>query len=126
MGERSKEKGARAEVGGRVVEQLVEILGSSLVAVIVGVSQTSTLREWINDGPPASRLTVLRLALKIASAIATRHGEKVAQSWLQGANRVLDDRPPALALRSMLSLPLPKSVEEAIRIESAALIFLNN
>jgi hypothetical protein len=121
-----KGEAARAESGGCVVERLVEILGSRLVAVIAGVSQTSTLREWIKGGPPADRLTVLQLALKIASEIAARHDERTAQSWFQGANQALSDRTPALALRSMLSLPLPKSVEEATRIDSAALIFLNS
>jgi hypothetical protein len=70
---------------------------SRLVAVITGVNQTSTLREWIKGGPPAERLPVLRRALKIASVIEARHDTKTAQSWFQGANHVFGDQSPVLA-----------------------------
>ena len=126
MGEGPNEERARAESGGRVVERLVEILGSRLVAVIVGVSQTSTLREWIKGGPPAERLPVLRRALKMASVIEARHDAKTAQSWFQGASHVLGGQSPALALKGLLSVPNRQHAAEAERIESAARTFLDN
>jgi hypothetical protein len=83
-----------------IVSRLVDILGSRLCAVIGDVKQTSTVREWI-DGkePTVGRERILRLALRVANAIAGRYGSDVAQSWFQGANHVLADESLALVLK---------------------------
>jgi hypothetical protein len=49
--------GACCEEGGRIVARLAEILGSTLIAVMVGVGHASTLREWIGGGSPVDRLS---------------------------------------------------------------------
>jgi hypothetical protein len=84
-----------------VVKELVELLGSKLVAYVAGVTETRAVRQWAErqrearDPIPAR----LRLALQVALLIARHDNARVAQAWFQGLNPQLDDRSPARLLR---------------------------
>jgi hypothetical protein len=65
------------------------------------VRETRAVREWaegtrtINNETDVERL---RIAYRAAHLIAERDTPAVAQTWFQGLNLILDDRPPALLL----------------------------
>ncbi len=66
------------------------------------VKETRAVRQWaegtrtINNDTDVERL---RIAYRAARLIAERDTPAVAQTWFQGLNPILDDRPPALLLR---------------------------
>lgn len=84
-----------------VIEELINLLGSNLVAYIARVRETRTVREWA-AGAGVKRGDVeprLRVAFRIALFIAEHDDPSVVQSWFQGLNPELDDRSPARLLR---------------------------
>ena len=84
------------------VSELVEILGTKLVAYIAGVKETRAVQEWargVRDPKDPALERRLRLALQIAHLIAEHDSREVAQAWFQGLNPQLDDRAPAQLLR---------------------------
>lgn len=84
-----------------LVAELSELLGSKLVAYIAGVRETRAVRQW-SGGEREAREPIpkrLRLALQVASLIASHDNASVAQAWFQGLNPQLDDRSAARLLR---------------------------
>jgi len=94
------ERAMRLELPDAIAETS-RLLGPKLVAYICGVSETRLVRAWADGerSPRGHAEPRLRLALWIASLIAERDNEHVAQAWFQGLNPQLDDRSPARLLR---------------------------
>lgn len=95
------DKATRVSFRGAVSE-LVEILGTKLVAYIADVKETRAVQEWargVRDPKDPALERRLRLALQIAHLIAEHDRREVAQAWFQGLNPQLDDRAPAQLLR---------------------------
>ncbi|MCD5418465.1 hypothetical protein LRS71_02600 [Rhodococcus pyridinivorans] len=86
----------------QLVTALRDLLGAKLVAYLGKVKETRAVRQWaegtrtINNDTDVERL---RIAYRAARLIAERDTPAVAQTWFQGLNPILDDRPPALLLR---------------------------
>ena len=81
--------------------ELSELLGPKLVAYIAGVRETRAVRQW-SRGEREAREPIpkrLRLALQVASLIASHDDASVARAWFQGLNPQLDDRSAARLLR---------------------------
>jgi hypothetical protein len=84
-----------------VVTLLREILGAKLTAYLGSVKETRAVNEWADSTrePSDGVQQRLRLALRIALAIAGTDGADVTRAWFQGLNPQLDDRSPARLLR---------------------------
>ncbi|MGW6695029.1 hypothetical protein ACWF62_14775 [Rhodococcus sp. NPDC054953] len=85
-----------------LVAALRELLGATLVAYIGKVRATRIVREWAEGTRPIddeSDIERFRIAYRAARLITARDEPQVAQTWFQGLNPILDDRPPALLLR---------------------------
>lgn len=82
-----------------VVEQLVDLLGLTMVAAIGGVGETRAVQQWIAGREP-QRPNVLRFALQMAMMIATPEDRSIARAWFQGSNPQLGDRMPLMMLRN--------------------------
>lgn len=84
-----------------VASELRALLGAQLVAYLGSVKETRAVHEWAEEGRRPSEATQrrLRIALQVATMIATADGPEVAQAWFQGLNPQLDDRSPARLLR---------------------------
>lgn len=83
---------------GRVVRELVDLLGAGMVAAIGGVNETRAVTQWMADREP-QRPQVLRLALQLANMIARQSDMAMARAWFQGSNPRLADRSPVMILR---------------------------
>lgn len=83
----------------QVVQELIDLLGLTVVATIAGVNETRAVTQWLNGRKP-QRANVLRFALQLARMIALKDDATMARAWFQGTNPGLDDRSPALLLRS--------------------------
>ncbi|RRQ29195.1 hypothetical protein DK926_04750 [Rhodococcus sp. Eu-32] len=85
-----------------LVSALRSLLGSKLVAYLGKVKETRAVRQWaegsrtIHNEADVERM---RIAYRVARLITERDSPAVAQTWFQGLNPILDDRPPALLLR---------------------------
>lgn len=91
------------EAAGRaLITELRSLLGARLVAYLANTNNTRTVRDWA-DGtsalPNQAILDRLQVALEEAQLLSERDSPAVAQTWFQGRNPALDDRPPALLLR---------------------------
>jgi hypothetical protein len=82
-----------------VVIELVDLLGSTTVAVIGGVSETRAVAQWMAAREP-QRPHVLRFALQLALMVSSRADRLIAQAWFHGSNPLLGDRSPMMLLRS--------------------------
>jgi hypothetical protein len=82
----------------QVVQELIDLLGATTVATIGGVNETRAVMQWLNGRKP-QRPNVLRFALQLAGMIA--ENPTVIRAWFQGSNPNLNDRSPALLLRSL-------------------------
>src|SRR2546421_2946416 len=84
-----------------VVATLREILGSKLCAYLGSVKETRAVNEWAEGTrePSDGIQQRLRVALRVALAIADADSPEVARAWFQGLNPQLDDRSPARLLR---------------------------
>lgn len=84
----------------QIVDELRRVLGAKLVAYIAGVSETRTVREWVETGrrPSTAAVERLRLTHRIVTLIGQSEGEAVVPTWFQGMNPHLDDRSPARVL----------------------------
>ncbi|MBC5803386.1 MAG: hypothetical protein GIX03_10420 [Candidatus Eremiobacteraeota bacterium] len=103
-----------------VVLRLVDLLGLRTVAVIAGVSQTRTVRQWTEGTQPSTGVEdALRLALQAALIVRERVAPETVRAWFAGANRRLDDQAPALVIRER-----PDSAMRG-RLLSAARAFLS-
>lgn len=83
----------------QVVQELIDILGPTVVAAIAGVNETRAVTQWLNGRKP-QRPHVLRFALQLARMIAIKEDATMIQAWFQGTNPGLDDRSPTMLLRS--------------------------
>ncbi|WP_440708912.1 hypothetical protein [Herbiconiux sp. YIM B11900] len=83
-----------------VVGDLRLALGAKLVAYIAGVTETRTVREWVETSrrPTPSAEERLRLTHRIVTLIGQSEGERVVPTWFQGMNPLLSDRSPARVL----------------------------
>jgi hypothetical protein len=83
------------------VSTLREILGAKLCAYLGSVKETRAVNEWAAGSREPSEATQqrLRVALRIALAIANADSPEVARAWFQGLNPQLDERSPARLLR---------------------------
>lgn len=106
-----------------LVTELRELLGSRLVAYLGGVKETRAVREWatgtrsIQDPEVVERL---RLAYRVTRLITMRDTSGVAQAWFQGLNPQLEDRSPAMVLRTGVVDEVGSSVLAAARAFAAA------
>ena len=74
----------------QLVTALRDLLGAKLVAYLGKVKETRAVRQWAEG---------TRTAYRAARLIAERDTPAVVQTWFQGLNPILGDRPPALLLR---------------------------
>lgn len=84
----------------QVVQELIDLLGPTLVATIGGVNETRAVMQWLKGRKP-QRPHVLRFALQLARMIAEKEQATMVRAWFQGTNPSLHDRSPALLLRNM-------------------------
>lgn len=84
-----------------IVDDLRTVLGAKLVAYFSGVSETRTVREWVETSrhPTANAEQRLRLAHRIVNLMSQSEGADIVPTWFQGMNPQLDDRSPARVLR---------------------------
>src|ERR1700731_4309127 len=83
----------------QVVQELVDLLGVTTVAVIGGVKETRAVQQWLMGREP-QRPQTLRLALQLATMIAGGSEGEIAKAWFHGSNPSLGDETPMLLLRS--------------------------
>lgn len=83
----------------QVVQELIDLLGPTLVATIGGVNETRAVTQWLKGRKP-QRPHILRFSLQLARMIATGEDDTTTRAWFQGTNPALNDRSPALLLRS--------------------------
>ncbi|MBV8345698.1 MAG: hypothetical protein JO190_12015 [Candidatus Eremiobacteraeota bacterium] len=82
----------------QVVQELVDLLGATVVANIGNVQETRAVQEWLTDRRP-QRPHVLRFALQLATMIAGVSDREMVTAWFHGCNPALDDRIPMYMLR---------------------------
>src|SRR5579864_3085655 len=82
----------------QVVQELVDLLGLTTVAVIGGVKETRAVSQWLQGRDP-QRPHILRFALQLAYMIAGYRQGEAAKAWFHGPNPGLDDRSPMILLR---------------------------
>jgi hypothetical protein len=81
-----------------VVQELVDLLGLTLVAAIGGVGETRAVSQWMTSREP-QRPHVLRFALQLARMIDDIKGNQAVRAWFMGSNPHLEDRSPVMVLR---------------------------
>src|SRR5215469_5201767 len=84
----------------QVVQDLIDLLGPTVVATIGGVNETRAVMQWLKGRKP-QRPHVLRFTLQLARMIAIKEDITMIRAWFQGTNPGLEDRSPALLLRSL-------------------------
>jgi hypothetical protein len=83
-----------------VVRELVDTLGSRIVAYIGGVSHTKFAHAWAAGAAAPRRETALRAALQASRIIGASESSNVVQAWFMGANTYLELEAPAAVLRN--------------------------
>ena len=87
---------------GFVAKELIDILGSKLVAYLAGVREARAVQQYATEGrapkDPTTELR-LRLALRVAKLISAHDSHEVTQAWFMGLNPQLNERSPARLLR---------------------------
>lgn len=83
----------------QVVQELIDLLGPTVVATIGGVNETRAVTQWLKGRKP-QRPHVLRFGLQLARMIAEKEEMSMVRAWFQGTNPSLHDRSPALLLRN--------------------------
>jgi hypothetical protein len=99
--ERAHAKAVRTGVHD-IVRQLNGHLGATLVATLAGVNDRKLPYRWASPtgptpGDEAQRR--LQVAFRIWLGLAESDSEHVARAWFIGANPVLDEVAPVMALR---------------------------
>ena len=82
-----------------VVRELVDLIGATDVAALVGVKETRAVQKWMQDREP-QRPHLLRFALQLLSMIAATGQRSTAQAWLHGANPGLGGQSPMALFRN--------------------------
>jgi hypothetical protein len=84
-----------------LVGAVVAMLGRKLTAYIAGVRDVRALDRWTSGTEPAAEEVVerIRLAFRLASALAERESPQVVQAWMTGLNPELGDRLAVRLLR---------------------------
>jgi hypothetical protein len=101
-----------------VVQELVNLLGATVVAIIGGVSETRAVQQWTAGRKP-QRPNVLRFALQLAMMIAATNDRELARAWFEGSNPHLDDAVPALMLRNRSLAEVQSELMSAARTFAA-------
>src|SRR5680860_1562512 len=85
----------------QIVDDLRRVLGAKLVAYIAAVTETRTIREWVETArrPSPAAEQRLRLAHRVVTLIRASDGAGIVPTWFQGMNPMLGDRSPARVLR---------------------------
>lgn len=83
-----------------VVQELVDLLGPTLLAAIGGVNETRAVSQWLENRQP-QRPNVLRFALQLAIMVGSVADTAMVRAWFQGTNPSLKDKSPAVLLRSL-------------------------
>jgi hypothetical protein len=105
----------------QLVRELVEMLGAPLTAMVAGVRDTRSVRQWMaaeDEGhrPRERTLARLRTALQVVEIlIADRLQRDVIQAWFTGMNPLLEDRSPALVLADGADSEQPRVLQAARR-----------
>lgn len=84
-----------------LVRQLNEHLGGTLVATLAGVRDRRLPYKWAKpDGPEPNQNaeTRLRAAHRVWTYVSATENDHVARAWFIGANPLLDEQPPVVAL----------------------------
>lgn len=81
-----------------IVQELVDLVGATTVAVIGGVQETRAVQEWLTGRKP-QKPQVLRFALQLATMIAGEADREMATAWFHGCNPNVNDQIPMLMLR---------------------------
>ena len=82
-----------------VVERLVELLGATAVAAIMGVKETRAVQQWVSGQREPQRPHVLRFALQLTLMICNLKSRELARAWFHGVNPAIDDQVPIALLR---------------------------
>jgi hypothetical protein len=84
-----------------IVQELIDLLGATTVAVIGGVKETRAVTQWVSEsGRLPQRPHVLRFALQLATMISSHADREIARAWFHGSNPHLNDQIPMLMLRN--------------------------
>jgi len=92
-----------AEPIAEVARQLNAALGTTLVAALSGATVSTVPDRWVQPGGPVpspQEEERLRAAHRIWTQLAGTEGPDVARAWFIGANPVLEEQAPYLALRT--------------------------
>ncbi|ASK65608.1 hypothetical protein CFK39_06900 [Brachybacterium avium] len=83
-----------------VVRRMNSHLGATLVAALAGSRDSKLPYRWAKDTTPNAQAEArLRMAHRVWSLIADAESDHVARSWFIGANPLLEELSPVLALR---------------------------
>ncbi|WP_199438807.1 hypothetical protein [Umezawaea beigongshangensis] len=97
-----------------IVRQLNEHLGATLVATLAGVNDRKLPYRWAkSDGPTPGHEAQVRLqaAHRVWLTLTRGESDHVVRSWFIGANPLLDEVPPVMALRAGDVRPTLKAAE---------------
>lgn len=82
-----------------VVSELVEVLGTPMVAVVGGGKSTRAVRGWMRKESTPRNDHGLRAALQIVDVLrAANQRNDTVRAWFGGMNPLLDDDNPAITL----------------------------
>ncbi|MHB8178327.1 MAG: hypothetical protein ACYDA5_10735 [Vulcanimicrobiaceae bacterium] len=84
-----------------VVEKLVDLIGSRLVAYIGGVKDARTVAAWTRGDVPHLAGRRLQLAYAGALTLEERYDRDRIQAWFTWLNDFLDDASPSSYVRSL-------------------------
>ncbi|NEN04651.1 hypothetical protein G3T36_02090 [Diaminobutyricibacter tongyongensis] len=99
-----------------VVRQLNNALGVTLVAALTGVPRDQP-NEWVGSEWPSLAPEVwirAQFANHVWIALEAAEGREVARRWFIGANPLLDERAPVLAIREDRHAEVRRAVEAFI------------
>jgi hypothetical protein len=82
-----------------IVAGLVDLLGATAVASIMGVKETRAVQQWVSGQREPQRPHVLRFALQLTLMICSPQSRELGRAWFHGANPALEDRSPLALLR---------------------------
>jgi hypothetical protein len=82
-----------------IVRELIETLGTQLVAAIAGVGETRLVRQWERGEHRPRRERTLIAALQATRAILTTGSPTTARSWFVGCSSRLDYISPLEVIR---------------------------